>query len=145
HRSLPVLGVLASVLMLLLLVPSAASATALPTTITENMTLTPAGNPYTGSPTIASGVTVKVEPGTKLTLGSLTVEGTLNAEGTAENPIRFTGTKGEGPGEWKSIFFKAGSGSSVLNHVEVANGGSRDSGYFNCNNKAITVEGGASP
>ena len=37
---------------LLLLIPSAASATLLPETIKENMTLTPAGNPYTGTSTI---------------------------------------------------------------------------------------------
>ena|GEM_PF-949734 len=107
-----------------LLVPSAAFATALPSTITENMTLTPAGNPYTGSPTIKSGVTVTVEPGVKLTLGLLQVEGTLKAEGTAENPIVFTGAKEEKAGEWTGLVFKSGSGESVLKHVEVTYGGS---------------------
>ncbi|HWN73752.1 MAG TPA: right-handed parallel beta-helix repeat-containing protein, partial [Solirubrobacterales bacterium] len=107
------------------------------------MTLTAAGSPYTGTPTIAAGVTVKVEPGTHLTVGTMTVNGTLLAEGTAETPVRFTGVKEKEVGEWRSIFFKPGSSASVLSHVEVANGGWRDGGYSTCNNGAITVEGSA--
>jgi hypothetical protein len=104
--------------------PSIASATALPSTITENTTLKPAGNPYTGSPTIAAGVTVTVEPGVILTLGSLTVKGTLIAEGTAEEPVVFTSSAKEPKaGDWNDIIFESGSGASVLNHVEVAYGG----------------------
>jgi hypothetical protein len=122
-----------------------ASATVLPTAITENTTLTPAGSPYTGSSTIEPGVTLKVEPGVHLTVGGLTVKGALKAEGTAENPVRFTGIKEETWGEWRSIVFKAGSGASILNHVELVNGGSRDAGYLNCNNGAANVEEGASP
>src|SRR5262245_34952584 len=75
---------------------SAASATALPSTITENMTLTAASNPYTGGGvTIASGVTVKAEPGVNVKVNSLYVEGTLLAEGTAESPVRFVGKEEE--------------------------------------------------
>ena len=104
------------------------------------MTLKPAGNPYTGSPTIAPGVTVIVEPGVHFTLNLLDVEGTLLAEGTAQDPVRFTGAREEGPAEWRSIFFRPGSDASVLDHVEVANGGSRNPGSFGIENGAITVE-----
>ncbi len=106
-----------------MVVPAAASATALPSTIKENMTLTPAGNPYTGTSTIESGVTVKIEAGVKLLVGTLTVKGTLKAEGTAEEPVVFTGAKAANPGEWRNIKFEAGSGASVLDHVEIAYGG----------------------
>ena len=68
-----------------------AQATALPSTITENTTLTAAGNPYTGSPTVEAGVTLKAEPGVKFNIGKLIVKGTLVAEGTAESPVVFPG------------------------------------------------------
>jgi RHS repeat-associated protein len=110
-----------ALLATLLLAPNIASATTLPTTIKENMTLTPAGNPYTGSPTIESGVTVKVEPGVKLTVGSMEVLGTLKAEGTAEAPVTFKPAS-EG-GTWGGLIFKSGSGSSVLDHAEVVRAG----------------------
>jgi RHS repeat-associated protein len=117
-------GALAFALVLLIVAPSGASATALPSTITKNMTLTAAGNPYTGSPTIEAGVTVKAEPGAKFNVGKIAVKGTLIAEGTAEEPVVFTGTKKEGPGEWSNIKFESGSGASVLNYVEVDYAGS---------------------
>ena len=114
-----ILVVSAALLGLLLVLPSVASATVLPEKISENMTLTPAGNPYTGSPIIQPGVTVKVEPGVKLKLGSLSVSGTLKVEGTAEKPVVFTGAKEEKAGEWCVIQFNAGSGASVIDHAEV--------------------------
>ncbi len=122
---------------LLLTLPSAASATALPAKFTENTTLTAAGNPYTGSSTIESGVTVTVEPGVKFTIGALTVKGTLKAEGSAEEPIIFTGTKELAPSEWKNIAFEPGSGASVLDHVEVKYGGEKLS--FNPHIGAVEV------
>ncbi len=108
-----------------LLIPSLASATALPATITENTTLTAAGSPYTGTPTIEAGVVVSVEPGVRFNLSKLTVKGTLKAVGTAEEPIVFTGTKELTAGEWKGIVFEPGSGASVLDHVEVKYGGEK--------------------
>ena len=84
-----------------LILPSLASATALPSKFTENTTLTSAGNPYTSSSTIESGVTLKVEPGVKFTINTLTVKGALKAEGTAENPIVFTScAKTPAAGDW---------------------------------------------
>ncbi|MGC1851298.1 MAG: hypothetical protein WA687_02530, partial [Solirubrobacterales bacterium] len=92
-----------------------ASATVLPGKITENMTLTKAGSPYTstGGPTIEPGVTVKAEPGTIFKVGGLVVNGTLKAEGTAEEPVVLTGAKEATAGEWCAIWFQAGSGASV--------------------------------
>jgi RHS repeat-associated protein len=129
---------ISAVFALFLLVPSLASATELPATIKENTTLTPASNPYTGTSTIESGVTVKVEPGVKFTIGSLTVKGTLLAEGTAEEPIVFTGKNKEKPGEWNRVRFEPGSGASVLNHTEFSYGGGASS-------QAMAYVYGASP
>jgi RHS repeat-associated protein len=129
---------ISAALAVLLLIPSAASATELPATINENTTLTPAGNPYTGTSTIASGVTVKVEPGVKFTIGTLTVKGTLVAEGTAEEPIVFTGKNKEKPGEWNRVRFEPGSGASVLNHTEFSYGAGASS-------QAMAYVYGASP
>ena len=129
-------------LAVLLLMPSAASATELPEKITENTTLTAAGNPYTGSSvTIESGVTVKVEPGVKLTVTALVVKGTLKAEGTAESPVLFT-SAAEKPkaGDWQGINFEPGSGSSILDHTEVSYGGSAtNSGAIEVKNSSPTI------
>jgi RHS repeat-associated protein len=122
------------VVVVLLAVPCAASATALPSTIKENMTLTPTGSPYTGTTTIEPGVTVIVEPGARLTLVSLTVKGTLLAEGTASEPVLFTGKHEESSGEWHGIIFEPGSSASVLDHVDVAYAG------FLISSSAITIK-----
>ncbi len=115
----------------LLLAPSMAFATALPATITENMTLTAAGNPYTGSPTIESGVTLKAEPGVKFNVGKTIVKGTLKAEGTTESPVVFTtAAKEPKPGGWSYIKFEPGSGASVLDHAEVNYGASGEIGVL---------------
>ena len=106
-----------------LLPASAASATVLPEHITENTTLTTGGSPYTGASVVRPGVTLKIEPGVKLNLGGLWVEGTLKAEGTAEEPVVFTGPKEASAGEWCHIAFEPGSGASVIDHAEVSYGG----------------------
>jgi YD repeat-containing protein len=123
-----------ALLAFLLLVPSAASATALPEVIKENTTLTPANNPYTGTTTIESGVTVTVEPGVRFNITRMTVKGTLKAEGTAEKPIVFTGAKEEKAQEWCRIGFEPGSGASVIDHAEVKYAGG-------CGDGAIVIHG----
>jgi RHS repeat-associated protein len=123
-------------LVFLLIAPSAASATTLPSTIKEDMTLTAAGNPYTGTSTIEPGATVKVEPGVKFEIYSLAVKGTLKVEGTAENPVLFTDS-GESP-SWCSISFESGSGASVIDHAELSYGGG-------CGGGVVKVNGGSSP
>jgi hypothetical protein len=116
-----------------------ASATALPSSIKENMTLTSAGSPYTGgSTTIEGGVVVKIEPGVKLTLGSMVVKGTLKVEGTAEEPVVFTGAKEASAGEWCTIQFESGSSESVIDHAEVKYGGG-------CGSGSIFLTKGVSP
>lgn len=106
--------VVSAALLAFLALPAVASATALPEKITENTTLTAAGNPYTGKTTIESGVTLKVEPGVEFTPTApgpaIKVEGTLDANGTAEAPIVFNSTANR-----TTIAFEPGSGASVLN------------------------------
>lgn len=121
-RTSILVGVLVAIFAAIL-VPSAAFATALPEKITENMTLTAAGNPYTGSPTIEAGATVTAEPGVEFNLSKMIVKGTLKAEGTVEAPVLFTSVKEEKAGEWSNIKFEPGSGESVIDHTEVKYGG----------------------
>jgi len=121
--------------------PSAVFATALPSTIKENMTLTEAGSPYTGSEvTIESGVTVKAQPGATIKVTKMIVNGTLNGEGTAESPVLFTSSNlFPSPGNWKDIVFNSGSGGSTLEYTEVRYAGST------LDMPAIEIKSGASP
>jgi hypothetical protein len=74
---------------------AAQRATSVNGAITSNTTWTKANSPYdlTGSVTINEGVTLTIEPGViiNLNLYSLQVNGTLNARGTANDPINFNG------------------------------------------------------
>jgi RHS repeat-associated protein len=121
-------GAFLATAVLTLILPSAAPATVLPSTISEDLTLTAAGNTYTGGAIkVEPGVMLKAEPGVQLVIGSLEVLGTLKAEGTAEAPVIFKPeTTG---GTWNGIVFKAGSGASVLDHVEVKRAGYSSSDY----------------
>ncbi len=131
--------VLTVLLSAFLIAPATGSATVLPATISKNMTLTAAGNPYTGEAvTIKSGVTVNAEPGVKFLLSSLTVKGTLKSEGSAAAPVIFTGKAEKEAGEWGQIKFEAGSSASLLNYTEVRYGGF---GYI----EAAVEVSGASP
>jgi RHS repeat-associated protein len=149
------------VALLALLVPSAASATVLPEKITENTTLTAAGSPYTGSSvTIESGATVNAEPGVVVKVSGLDVNGTLKAEGTAEEPVLFTSAADSGAGQWAGIDFNPGSGG-VIDHAELRYAGSgtgnptiqieessptiTHSTIRDGDNTGIAVDGGGSP
>ena len=88
-----------------------------------------------------AGATLIVQPGAivKFNFGdnNLTVDGSLNAQGTSAQPIIFTSssddsaggdTNNNGPssgghGEWAAIQFNAGSTNNLLDHVEVRFGG----------------------
>ncbi|HET7508962.1 MAG TPA: right-handed parallel beta-helix repeat-containing protein, partial [Solirubrobacterales bacterium] len=113
---------LALALFFCLIGPGSAAATVLPEKITENMTLTAAGSPYTGGVVkIESGATVKAEPGAVVKVSYLEVFGTLVAEGSSEAPVAFK--PGSELGRWNGIVFKPGSGASVLDHAEVVRAG----------------------
>ena len=107
-------------------------------TISSNTTIGPdyaARYVITCSTTIASNATLTAQPGTIVkgaTNGgsSLTVEGTLDAVGTASEPITFTsindngvgGATGSGspvPGDWEGIG-SSGGGSIDLEHAKVS-------------------------
>ena len=108
--------------------------------ITQNTTWITAGSPYVidGLATVNSGVTLTIQPGVVVKFkpqtggsqGILTVNGTLNAQGTATNKIYFTSfkddsvggdTNGDGSttapatGDWESIEFSAGSSGNFSN------------------------------
>jgi RHS repeat-associated protein len=96
--------------------------TVLPEKITENMTLSAAGSPYTGGVVkIEAGATVKAEPGVVVKVSYLEVFGALVAEGSSEAPVAFK--PGSELGRWNGIIFKPGSGASVLDHTEVVRAG----------------------
>jgi RHS repeat-associated protein len=125
--------------LLLLISAAQAFATVLPSKITADMTLTAAGSPYTGGTTINSGVTVKVEPGAKFMGSPILVKGTLKVEGTAEEPVVFTGAKDEAPNEWCSITFEPGSGASVIDHAELRYGGGCGVGMVKVEGSSPTI------
>ncbi|HEY2335395.1 MAG TPA: right-handed parallel beta-helix repeat-containing protein [Solirubrobacterales bacterium] len=77
-----------------------------------------------GEVTIASGVTLNISPGMIFLPNKIVIKGTLKAEGSAKEPVLFTGASEKSAGEWSYIKFEPGSGESVLNYTEVAYGGS---------------------
>ena len=81
---------------------------------------------------VPAGVTLTIDPGTvlKFSGGSVTVEGTLDAVGTAQNPITFTsfndntvgGTTGSGSparGDWSGIAVQGTSASADIEHADI--------------------------
>ncbi len=114
--------------------------------ITEDTVWTASESPYLveGQPTVATGTTLTVEPGTVVKfhgkayiISGLNVKGSLVAEGTQDNPIYFTSYRndavgttslsdGVAPGhDWSGIQFFASSTGS-FNHVEINYNGNSD-------------------
>jgi len=97
-----------------------------------------------GSLTIEPGVIVKFDPGQSLQVGASTA-GTLDAQGTASEPIVFTSiahdlradTNGDGagtsptPGDWNHLYFYTG-GTGILDYCEIRYSGSTSLGGLYC-------------
>jgi hypothetical protein len=109
--------------------------------ITTNTTWGLAGSPYilAGQVQVDSGVTLTIEPGVVVqfdypnagsdlflagdsTLSGIRVDGTLNAVGTAANPLTFTlsaGSLSNGAGYWGGIYFTGSSTGSALQYANM--------------------------
>lgn len=116
--------------------------------------------------TTPTGKTLTIDPGTIIKLqgsGSLSISGTLNAQGTSEKNIIFTSifdddcgiaggcgdTDGTSTapkaGDWEHLTFNSGSYASVLNHVTIRYGGTRslvnpDKGALRVNDTSIAIK-----
>lgn len=118
-------------------VDSAYAATTVSGTISSNTTWTAAGSPYVvqSSVTVASGVTLTIEPGVvvKFKNGTkLTVNGTLSADATEASPICFTSYKDDSVGgdtngdgsatspaaaDWTAVDLASSSSGNVIDHA----------------------------
>ena len=90
-----------------------------------------AGKPYIlyDSVIVPAGCQLTMQPGTRIygfNNAALIVEGTLHANGTAQNPIIFTGFRQDGvyreaPGVWQGIGFRGPSQGNRLDFVQIRN------------------------
>jgi RHS repeat-associated protein len=119
-------------------------------TISANTTWTLANSPYvmTGDVTVASGVTLTIEPGVVVqgnnSARKLNVNGSLSAVGTAAQPITFTSTSDSAAGQWNGISFPSGAGNSTLDYANVRYGGdsaaSAANGMVSVSGGTITID-----
>ncbi len=91
-----------------------------------------------GGLAVPTGATLTVESGVKTMFpygSELTVWGHLEAVGTATQPITFTSTNDNGPGQWNGLVFDGGTGN--LEHVIVRYGASDRNSIYTRSNLAI--------
>jgi hypothetical protein len=115
-----------------------------PATISSDTTWTAAGGPHVihGVVTVAAGVTLTLEPGATVYLGpgaSLTVNGRLLAEGTAERRIRFTRQPGTS-GAWAGLRFVNSPVEQRLTFADLEFGGQGGAANVAAENAAIHLE-----
>src|SRR5262249_33735502 len=105
--------------------------------------------------TVPQGATLNIAAGQVLKLErSITVQGTLTAQGTAAQPVIFTSVYddtvgghtlndgfagGPHPGDWNQILFTSTSTGDVLDHVDVRYGGAYVEGAVEADTAAPTI------
>lgn len=100
-----------------------------------NQTWTPAGSPYVvqGDLIVPQFASLTIEPGTVVRFddgdlqisgidnirAELTINGTLNATGTAAQPILFEANSGTSPSTWYGIVVSGQAASATIQHVQI--------------------------
>ena len=97
-------------------------------TLPADTTWTPAAGPYniTANLTIPAGRTLTINPGTTIYVASgvsITVNGTLAADGTETQRIRFSRTPGTST-SWSGLVFNGSNSGSSLSYVDFENANS---------------------
>ncbi|MCD4819634.1 MAG: right-handed parallel beta-helix repeat-containing protein [Candidatus Cloacimonetes bacterium] len=95
-----------------------------------------------GNVSVADGVTLTIEAGTIIRFDencSLTINGTLIADGTDSQNITFTSDYGGNtPGFWKYIYFNSADPGCILDYCNISYGGS-ENGMIYSNNSGSNV------
>jgi hypothetical protein len=121
---------------------AAEAATTVTGAVNFDTTWTAAGSPYilTGTVSVASGVTLNIDPGVVVqarngtsTSYELTVNGTLRANGTAANPVTFTVETGTSSGQWAGLRVTSSGTLNLQNSI-----------IYSANN-AIRLDNGLAP
>jgi hypothetical protein len=108
-------------------------------------TLTPDGNPYlvTGETHVGNNATLTVKPGVEFRFAggtSLTIDGgsKLIAEGTADQPIKFTSSAASPKaGDWRGLYI---DGIASLDHCDVAFAGLANEQAIRIRNSSVVVK-----